>query len=143
MLEVKSFDAENSPMLAISHQIRRAVFVEEQGIDETLEYDGKDIRSRHYIVFNEEEAVATGRWRVTSEGIKLERYAVLPKWRNLRMGNKLVQAMLEDVISQGLTIYLHAQITAVSFYKNNGFVIEGDAFYEADIQHYKMKYVVV
>ena len=141
MIDISSFDAENAPLLFFSHQIRHVVFVDEQKIDETIEYDDKDGRAMHYLAFDDETPIATGRWRLTKEGIKFERYAVMPKWRNKGIGKELVQAMLDDTISKGLKIYLHAQNAAVNFYIQNGFEIEGDVFYEADIPHFKMKYI--
>ena len=122
----------------LSKQIRKSVFVEEQGVSEREEYDSFENVSSHYLVFQKDEAIATARWRATDFGIKLERFAVLPKFREKGVGCFLVKEILEEV--KGLTnpIYLHAQIQVVKFYQNLGFEKVGSIFEEAGIKHYKM-----
>ncbi len=140
MFKVISFEGINPELISVCHQIRQAVFVEEQGIDENLEIDDKDEEAKHYLLFENETAVGTGRWRKTQHGIKLERYAVLPSWRNKGVGKKILEAMLQDVLALKEPIYLNAQHTAVNFYLQNGFSLQGDPFYEAEILHFKMTY---
>ncbi len=142
MLEIISFDASNRQLLSISLHIRNLVFVKEQGIDASLEFDLLDTESKHYLVYNNETPIATGRWRKTKDGIKLERYAVIPTWRNQGIGQELLGDMLDDTLPLQLEIYVHAQIGAVPFYKKNGFEIEGQTFYEAGILHNKMRYTL-
>ncbi|MEI8201861.1 MAG: GNAT family N-acetyltransferase [Bacteroidota bacterium] len=140
MLEIISFDASNKQLLSVSLHIRNMVFVKEQGIDAHLEFDEFDGVSKHYLVYDKDIPIATGRWRKTSEGVKLERYAVIPSWRNQGIGQELLGDMLDDTLPLELKIYVHAQIGAVPFYKKNGFEIEGKTFYEAGILHNKMVY---
>ena len=71
--------------------IRTQVFVEEQGVPETLEHDEYEALSSHFLVFDQKKAVATARWRRTKDGIKLERFAVLPNYRGKGIGKFLVQ----------------------------------------------------
>ena len=118
--------------------IRTQVFVEEQGVSETLEYDEYEAHSSHFLVFDQEKAVATARWRQTKDGIKLERFAVLPHYRGKGIGKFLVQQMIQEVKSLSDCIYLNAQIQVVSFYEQLHFERVGPLFQEAGIQHYKM-----
>lgn len=123
--------------------IRRKVFIEEQCISEDIEVDEYDEHSYHYLLLvNESDEkqipVATGRWRITDKGIKLERFAVLKDYRNLGYGKHILDSILSDTIIFNKTIYLHAQEGSVNFYLKNGFKIEGNSFIEANINHYKM-----
>ena len=119
--------------------IRKAVFVEEQGVDASLEYDHEE-EARHYLLFLGEKPLATARWRETEKGIKLERFAVLPQFRNRGIGEVILKEVLKDVTSMEKPIYLHAQLKAVSFYERNGFYKVGEQFTEAGIGHFLMKY---
>jgi predicted GNAT family N-acyltransferase len=124
----------------IALNIRREVFVEEQQIDSTLEFDGLDIKCIHYLGYVEDIPVATARIRTTNDGLKLERFAVLINYRNKGIGKLLLEKIIKDELTKPKKIYLNSQITALRFYKNNGFKVVGQKFYEAGIEHYKMLY---
>ncbi len=133
---ISSADAE----FTLAKQIRTTVFVEEQGVDASLEYDAFEATAQHYLVFDDSQAIATARWRETINGVKLERFAVLPSYRGKGIGQYLVEAVLEEVLPLKKLIYLNAQVQVVGFYQKLGFVKEGVLFEEAGIQHFKMSY---
>jgi predicted GNAT family N-acyltransferase len=139
MIEVKRFSSEDKDLAEQAFAIRRKVFVEEQGVDATLEYDKEEF-ARHYLLLVGEKPIATARWRETEKGIKLERFAVLPQFRNRGFGELILAEVLIDVIPTGKLIYLHSQLRAVPFYERNGFVQEGPHFFEAGIEHVEMKW---
>ena len=122
----------------LAQQIRTAVFVQEQGVDSSDEYDAFEGVSQHYLVTVDNKAVATARWRFTTNGIKLERFAVLKDHRGEGIGKYLVEQVIEEVQKHAKPIYLHAQIQVVDFYQTLGFEKEGVLFEEAGIQHFKM-----
>lgn len=123
----------------LAQQIRTAVFVQEQGVDASDEYDAFEDVSQHYLVTTvDSKAIATARWRFTSNGIKLERFAVLPNYRGEGIGKYLVEHVIEEVQKHAKPIYLHAQIQVVDFYQKLGFEKEGALFEEAGIKHFKM-----
>ena len=122
----------------LAQQIRTAVFVQEQGVDASDEYDSFEEVSQHYLVILDSKAVATARWRFTPDGIKLERFAVLKTHRGEGIGKYLVEQVIEEVLKHAKPIYLHAQIQVVDFYQKLGFEKEGVLFEEAGIQHFKM-----
>lgn len=122
----------------LAKQIRTAVFVQEQGVDTSDEYDTFEEVSQHYLVIVDSKAVATARWRFTPNGIKLERFAVLPTYREKGIGKYLVEQLIDEVQNHAKPIYLHAQIQVVDFYQKLGFEKEGALFEEAGIQHFKM-----
>ena len=139
MLTVKRFTFEDKEMAEKAFVIRKTVFVEEQGVDAALEYDHEE-EARHYLLFLGEKPIATARWRETEKGIKLERFAVLPQFRNRGIGDVILKEVLKDVSLSGKMIYLHSQIRAVTFYQRNGFYKVGEQFTEAGIEHVFMKY---
>ena len=139
MFVVKRFSFQDKEMVTQAFAIRKAVFVEEQGVDANLEYDHEE-EARHYLLFLGEKSLATARWRETEKGIKLERFAVLPQFRNRGIGEVILKEVLKDVTSMEKPIYLHAQLKAVSFYERNGFYKVGEQFTEAGIGHFLMKY---
>ena len=132
----------NSADLESAFAIRRQVFVEEQHVSAEEEYDEFEASSTHFLARADGTPCGTARWRRTSNGIKLERFAVLVAFREQGVGRALVQAVLDDVFSQQPEpierIYLHAQVTAMPLYKGFGFISVGPMFEEAGIQHYKM-----
>ncbi len=141
MIRVSPIEFNETADIETAFSIRRKVFVEEQQVDPGLEYDEYESIAHHYLVFDNDIPCGTARWRKTPNGIKLERFAVLPAHRNKGIGDILVQKVLADVLPFGLTIYLHSQLRACSLYRRNGFVEEGDLFVEAGIEHYKMRFV--
>lgn len=123
--------------------IRRKVFVEEQGVSSTDEYDEYEDESTHFLAYYEQKPCGTARWRITDKGIKLERFAVIKEMRGKAIGSSLVAAVLADIDTRGevsdKTLYLHAQLGAVPLYAKHGFETEGEQFDECGIMHYKMK----
>ena len=119
--------------------VRREVFVIEQSVSEEEEYDEFETSSTHLFATCDNRVVGTCRYRNTSKGTKLERFAVLKDYRTRSVGASLLLAALAAV-DQSRLIYLHAQVQVVEFYKKYGFAQVGEQFEEAGIQHYKMEY---
>ena len=120
-------------------EVRRTVFVIEQSVSEEEEYDEFESSSTHLFATCDNQVVGTCRFRNTSYGIKLERFAVLNEYRTQYVGASLLKAALAAVDHDRM-IYLHAQVQVVDFYKKYGFNPVGDQFEEAGIQHFKMIY---
>ncbi len=122
--------------------IRKTVFVEEQKVSETDEYDSYEGASHHFLATFNETPCATARWRYTEKGVKLERFAVLKDFRGKKIGNQILKTLLEDITRMPETDthirYLHAQLAAVPFYEKEGFKKVGEMFEECNIKHFKM-----
>ena len=134
---------------AAVQDVRRRVFIEEQGVLEADEWDAHDAptaRSRtvhHLLAVLEGEPVGAARWRAVSlEGepwAKLERFAVVPSARGAGVGRALVARALEDARAAGhLRFVLHAQTYVAGLYAAFGFEAEGEAFLEDGLEHVKM-----
>jgi predicted GNAT family N-acyltransferase len=126
-----------------AYSIRHQVFVIEQKVDPNAEYDEFEGISKHFLACLDDKPVGTARWRITPNGVKLERFAVLEDARGKGVGQALVVAVLKDIKensdANGKTKYLHAQLTAVPLYLKFGFKKVGDIFEECKIMHYKMQ----
>ena len=117
--------------------VRREVFVVEQNCPPELEWEFEE-ESNHFLATVNDEPAGACRWRKTDKGYKLERFAVLQKFRGFGIGQALVQAVLNDLPADAAYVYLHAQIQAVSLYQKFNFEKVGPEFEEAGIRHYKM-----
>lgn len=117
--------------------IRREVFVGEQNCPPELEWEHEE-ESNHFLATVDGEPAGASRWRKTDKGYKLERFAVLKKFRGNGVGQVLVQTVLDDLPKDATYVYLHAQIQAVTLYERFGFEKTGPEFEEAGIRHYKM-----
>lgn len=129
--------------LQAAFQIRELVFVVEQEVDAAEEYDEFETTSVHFLAVLEGAPVGTARWRFTSNGVKMERFAVLNEARGKGVGQALVAAVLKDIEmhpeGKGKKKYLHAQIHAMPLYAKFGFQQVGEQFEECAILHYKME----
>jgi len=123
--------------LEIVFAIRREVFVVEQNCPPEMEWEFED-ESTHFLAKVNSEPAGASRWRKTDKGYKLERFAVLQKFRGFGVGRELVKTVLADLPTDATYVYLHAQIQAVSLHKKFGFEKVGPEFEEAGIRHYKM-----
>lgn len=124
-------------------EIRREVFVDEQDVDEDIEYDGRDDDSVHFVVTDTETdtPAGTARLRVTDEGVgKPERVAVRKAYRGEGLGQKLMEYIETEAREQGCQrALLHAQTHVVEFYRDLGYEVVSDEFEEAGIPHVEME----
>jgi len=137
MIEIKKFQFKNKELMKTAHNIRYDVFVIGQNCPEDIEWEFEEV-STHFLVFDNEDPVATARHRRTEKGYKLERFAVLERNRGKGYGHIVLKAILEDLKDVTSMIYMHAQIQVLPFYEKLGFIKEGNLFEEAGIMHYKM-----
>lgn len=139
MVLVRKVD--NADELKTHYSIRKAVFQDEQGVQEKDDVDKYDkVKAcRYYLAFWNGTAIGAARWRLSKAGHKLERICVLKEYRGKGVGKALVNKLLEDV-PKNIQIYLGAQDEAVPFYEQLGFRVKGNAYWEANILHRFMKY---
>jgi predicted GNAT family N-acyltransferase len=125
---------------AILERIRRQVFIEEQQIPESGEWDGEDEASVHVLARLNRDPVGTG--RLNGAG-KIGRIAVLAGLRGRGIGTLILRRLVDEARQLGIREpYLHAQVQAVPFYEKLGFARTGDEFDEAGIPHVRMSLVL-
>lgn len=117
--------------------IRTTVFIHEQKVPESLEWDEFDAISTHVLARNSDgQPVGTARLLPNDH---IGRMAVLKEWRGKGFGSAMLQKMLEELKNrQKQKVMLNAQTTAVKFYEKFGFKVSGEEFWEAGILHIKM-----
>jgi predicted GNAT family N-acyltransferase len=138
--EISVEKVQGEPQMSQVLALRKAVFVEEQGVPPDIEYAG-DESAHHFLATRNGRACGTARWRRTGGGFKLERFAVLPEYRKTGAGAALLSAVLADLPDDPVPTYLNAQLSAVGFYERYGFRCVGEVFEEAGIAHRKMEKV--
>lgn len=140
MIEVKVI--EEVADLKKAFAIREEVYIKEQGIDRADEFDQYEEGSVHFLATDNIVTIGTARYRTTDEGVKLERFAVLPNWRKRGVASKVMEKMLEHINADnkliGQKLYLNAQLTALPLYEKFNFKPEGERFMECGIPHQKM-----
>ena len=132
----------DAAMIARAHAIRHAVFVVEQAIDPSIEWDEKDEGAYHFIAIDEaaNRDIGTARAQLYDGIIKLQRIAILKEMRGCNAGFDLVNFMLrwgrekEHIVEAELD----AQSYAIPFYEKLGFEAYSDIYHEADIPHRHM-----
>ncbi|MBY0149185.1 GNAT family N-acetyltransferase [Neobacillus niacini] len=123
--------------------IRKAVFVEEQGVpieDEFDEFDNLNGQCEHLLVYFEEQPVGTGRIRWVDEFGKLERICILEPYRKFGLGKVIITSLEEIAKERGAKmVKLHGQTQAEGFYKKLGYQTSSSVFIEDGIPHLLMK----
>lgn len=125
--------------------IRTEVFIEEQQVPVTDEWDGLDEQALHFLVLSENgEAIGCG--RLLSEIVSdkslyhIGRVAILKPFRNQGIGHQLMQSVIAycKQTKPENNIYLHAQTERRRFYETLNFIAKGDEFMDAGIPHISM-----
>lgn len=121
------------------YDIRREVFIREQGVPEEIEMDGQDGEAIHVFATVDGIPAGCGRLMLGNGEAKIGRVAVRKEMRRSGIGDgicRLLMAIAED--NGAARVNISAQLTAVEFYEKLGFVKEGDVFTEAGIEHVRM-----
>ena len=118
-------------------EVRRQVFIDEQGVPEELEIDDLDPACLHVkAVIAEAGIIGTARLLPSAY---IGRMCVLKAFRGKGAGG-LMLSFLIDTARQNNYDYLklNAQIGAMSFYQRYGFEADSEIFMEAGIKHRHM-----
>jgi predicted GNAT family N-acyltransferase len=122
-------------------RIRYDVFVREQGVPETLEWDALDAVCRH-VVANDEKDAAIGCGRLLPDG-GIGRLAVERAWRGRGVGSAILSRLVDIARNAGFErVVLNARTDAEAFYARRGFTAAGAEFIEAGIRHRRMERVL-
>ena len=140
-LRLVSTPAEMAECLAV----RRAVFIEEQGVSEHEEIDAHDgdptgvTTAVHVLGCLDGRAVAAARLLLEPpppEYAHIGRVAVLRELRGRGHGRAVMEALQAEARRRGYSgITLAAQLQAIPFYERLGYVVRDDVFIDAGIEH--------
>ena len=134
-------EAKSEKEIQLCVDIRKEVFINEQGVNPRIEIDNIDYKCEHILAFYKNQPVATARLqKISEEKYKVGRMAVKKKHRRYGIGSEIL-LFIENYLKkkQIKKIELNAQKYVEKFYLKNGFNPVGDEFFEADILHIKMQ----
>jgi len=116
--------------------IRRQVFIDEQGVPESEEFGEEDNRATHWIAYGADN-IAMGTARLL--GDKVGRMAILKPYRKQSVGSALMRQIIRYAARSGLeNIQLDAQLHALPFYEGMKFEVDGPIFDDVGIPHQHM-----
>jgi predicted GNAT family N-acyltransferase len=162
MTDVRVTTADGDGEREDAFAVRRVVFVDEQDVDERLEWDDWDDadETTHFVAYAGvddatdgdaseggeagERPVGAARLRPKDPDVgavgKVERVAVLAEARESGAGRALMNALEALGRDRGFEQFLlHSQTHAAGFYERLGYDRFGDEFDEAGIPHVKMR----
>ena len=117
--------------------VRTKVFINEQLVPPDLEWDGYDKDCWH-VIAKSDDGQCIGTARLLYDG-HIGRMAVLPDFRKKGVGSALLVALQKIAATQGISdLFLHAQTSAVDFYKRHGYTLNSSEFMDAGIPHVTM-----
>lgn len=120
--------------------IRKQVFIIEQNIPEEEEWDDQDMISDHFVVYDQDQPIATAR---LLQNNSVGRVAVLKAYRGQGIGRMIMLEIIRQAHQQDRKfLQLSSQVHAILFYEKLGFSIQGDAYDECGIPHIKMQLVI-
>lgn len=131
---------ETTTDLAACHALRRAVFIEEQGVPEAEELDDQDDRAIHLLAWHDGRPVGSARILLLGDTGKISRVCVLAPARGRGLGAALIRASLDVLrVQPGITrAKLGSQAHAIGFYEKLGFAAHGPVYDDAGIPHRDM-----
>jgi putative N-acetyltransferase (TIGR04045 family) len=125
--------------LAGAVEVRRAVFVQEQGVPEELEMDDLDALAVHLAALSGRQVVGTARLYPDGSVWHIGRVAVLAHWRGQGIGQALMRLAEQVAADRGASkLTLNAQLPVVEFYLRLGYQVVSEPFLEAGIAHRTM-----
>ncbi len=134
--ELKIVSGSWKDLAAHAKAIREAVFIQEQHIAAEDEWDAEDAVAVHFIVFQQDQAIATARLLSNNS---IGRVAVLTTARGLGVGQRLMQAVIDYArAEQRELVKLSSQVHAIGFYQALGFEVQGEEYLDCGIPHIDM-----
>lgn len=125
--------------------LRREVFIDEQGVSQADEWDGRDEEACHFALRGPDGTVL-GTARVLRESTEagpawhIGRVAIARLYRRRGLGGALLRHIIDWCHQRepDTPVYLNAQSDRLAFYQRLGFTVRGDEFMDAGIAHRQM-----
>ena len=121
-MELKAIVAATPDAIQKVFALRAAVFMSEQDCPYDEEFDGNDFCATHILGLVDEQPTAVLRVRYFADFAKIERLAVLPRFRRTQIAKIVVEAGIELARRKGYRrLYGHAQKRLTRFWSRFGF----------------------
>ncbi|WP_010283300.1 GNAT family N-acetyltransferase [Bacillus timonensis] len=122
-----------------AYTIRKVVFVDEQNVPVEEEIDQFEDEATHIVLYDDNQPVGAGRFRLLDGYGKVERICVLASYRKKGAGNLIMQKIEDIAKERGISkLKLNAQTHAENFYKKLGYETVSGLFMDAGIPHVTM-----
>ncbi|HET8539593.1 MAG TPA: GNAT family N-acetyltransferase [Anaeromyxobacter sp.] len=134
--------ASSAEDLDAGYALRRDVFEAEQNIPRPLDRDPFDYSADHVVAFDEGgRCVGTGRIvRLDARTAQVGRMAVAKDVRKHGVGALVLDALERMAAMRGLTdVVVASQLPAESFYRNRGYLRQGEQFLDQGVPHVTMR----
>ncbi len=123
-----------------SYLIRNNVFLIEQQINPSLEFEEDDKLATHFVKYVDNTAVSTARILVNDKVVKIGRVATLKEHRKKGYSSEILKCIEDYSISKKYkVIRLGAQVYVKDFYLKLGYEAYGEVFLDAGIKHIMME----
>lgn len=130
----------DDPRFAHVREIRRRVFIQEQGVSPANEFDDTDREAVHFLAWLDGSAVGTARLYGEGSVARIGRVAVLAPARGRGLGIAIMAHALAEARRLGYgDVVIHAQTRVRPFYERLGFEAEGEDYEEEWIPHVSMR----
>lgn len=126
--------------IQICLELRRVVFIDEQGVSEADERDDLDAHAVHLLAWVDGVPVGSARLLPMGKIGKIGRVCVLKSQRGTGLGAAIIGTAIEEFRRMpGVeTVKLGAQTHALAFYAKLGFTAYGPIYDDAGIPHRDM-----
>ncbi|KRN93572.1 GNAT family N-acetyltransferase [Pediococcus stilesii] len=140
-MESKLVKGATGPVYLDALEIRKQVFIEEQGIDPALEFDENEDFFTYFVGYDDGRPVVTARARRTDDDVWLvQRVATRSGYRRHGLARDLFEFIEDEAKKAKIKkIRLHAQETAEPFYFAMNYNRISGPEMEAGIVHYWME----
>ena len=121
-------------------EIRKTVFHDELNIPESYLFDEYDVTCDQFLIKNDEITVGALRLRKENNAIKLERMAILPKFRKMSFGLRTIDEVKKYCMTKNESkIFLDSIYDVRGFYRKCGFGEIGTVFERVGLPHIRME----
>ena len=117
--------------------IREEVFMKEQGFEN--EFDDLDAISTFVVVYDNNLALATGRFYPSEKGYVIGRVAVVKPYRKQGIGQLVIRSLEQEIGKNGAAfVELSAQQRVQGFYEGLGYTVVGGVYMDEHCPHVRM-----
>ena len=121
-------------------EIRKVVFSDELNIPESYLFDEYDKTCNQFLIKNNEITIGALRLRKENNAIKLERMAILPKFRKMSFGLRTIGKVKKYCMTKNESkIFLDSIYDVRGFYRKCGFGEIGTVFERVGLPHIRME----
>lgn len=127
-IKIEGFTTNNHKYYQSTLNLRSAIFADELKLDKRLEFDGKDDKATHYILFCDMVPAGCARWIEDKEhdSIVIDRFGIEKSFRKRGFAMLMLKFILNELIPSGKTLKILVTNTGFLFFTQAGFKITGE-----------------